>query len=69
MRACSSLLVIGTGGGPCLRHGGFLVVRGAGGGGGPANSELPSTLLDTELLPVGACLVGIADLDFLPGRP
>ena len=50
MRACSSLLVIGT-------------------GGGPANSELPSTLLDTELLPVGACLVGIADLDFLPGRP
>ena len=70
MRVCSTLTVIGTGGGPGLRLGWFLVVRGAGGsGGGLAGSEPLLALLDTGL-PLGrGHPAATAHLDLLPGRP
>ena len=70
MRVCSTLTVIGTGGGLGLRLGWFLVVRGAGGsGGGLANSELLSAPLSIALPPGREHPVSTVGLDLLPSKP
>ena len=62
--------MIGTGEGPGLRLGWFLVVRGAGGsGGGLANSELLSAPLSIALPPGREHLVATVGLDLLLGKP
>ena len=62
--------MIGTGEGPGLRLGWFLVVRGAGGsGGGLAGSELLLMPLDTGLPRGRGHPIAIAHLDLLPGWP
>ena len=69
MRVCSSLTMIGTGEGPGLRLGWFLVVRGAGGSGVELADSVPlSVLLDIRLPQDRVCLVATADLDLLPSR-
>ena len=62
--------MIGTGGEPGLRLGGTLVVRGASGiSRGLADNEQLSAPLGIELPPDRAHLVGVIDLDLLPGKP
>ena len=70
MRVCSSPTVIGTGGGPGLLLGGFLVVRGIGGnGGGLVNSNPLLAPPGIGLPPSIAHLPIAAVLDLPPGRP
>ena len=70
MRVCSSPTVIGTGRGPGLRLGGFLVVRGIGGnGGGLVSSDPLLAPPGIGLPPSIAHLSIIAVLDLPPGRP
>ena len=62
--------MIGTGGGPGLRLGGFLVVRGIGGNGGGLVSSEPLLAPPGIGLPPGiACLAIAAVLNLPPGRP
>ena len=62
--------MIGTGGGPGLRLGWFLVVCGASGSGrGLAGSELLLLLLDTGLPRGRGHPVAAVHLDLLLGRP